>query len=70
MGKFAQKGSVTHILNNLPNEYDVILDKLENHSMAIGDNVLTIEVIREISNHRHEKIKNKNEEKREKEKAF
>ena len=33
------------ILNNLPEDYDVILDGLENCLTATGDNVLTINVI-------------------------
>ena len=38
-------------LNNLPKEYNVILDGLENHLMASGDNVLTINVIPKNLNH-------------------
>ena len=34
-----------HILNNLPEEYYVILDGLENRLTASGDDALTIEVI-------------------------
>ena len=49
MNKFDQKGSVSdkdfmiHILNNLPNEYDVILNGLENHLTVTGDDALTID---------------------------
>ena len=73
MNEFSQKGNITdddfiiHLLNNLPKEYDIILDGLKNHLMASGDNVLKIDVIHEKLNHWYEKIKNKNYKKREKE---
>ena len=35
-----------HVLNNLPDEYDVILNGLENHLMATGDDALMINSIR------------------------
>ena len=60
---------MTHFKNNLPNEYDVVLDGLDNHLMATGDNVLTINMICKKLNHQYEKIKSKKEEKSEKEKA-
>ena len=47
--EFGQKGNVSdedfkiHSLNNLPKEYDVILDGLENHLTATGENALTID---------------------------
>ena len=59
---------MNHVLNNLPEEYDVILDGLESCLTATGENALTINSIREKLNHRYEKIKNKKEEKCEKEK--
>ena len=58
MTEFRQKGNVSdedfmiHILNNLPEEYDVILDGLENCLMATGENALTIDSIRKKLNHR------------------
>ena len=58
------------ILNNLPEEYDVILDKLKTPLSANGDDALTIEIICKKLNHCHEKFKDENEEKREKEKAL
>ena len=76
INKFDQKGSVTdedfriHILKNLPREYNVILNGLENFLTATGDNALTIDVIHEKLNHWHKKIKNNQEEKVEKEKAL
>ena len=59
-----------HILNNLPEEYDVILDGLKKRLTVIGENALTIDKICKKLNHRYEKIKNKKEEKHEKEKAL
>ena len=76
MNEFNQKGSITDedhmilVLNNLPKEYDVILDELENSLMVTGDDALIIDVIHKKLNHRSEKIKNKKEEKVEKEKAM
>ena len=55
--KFRQKGNVSdedfmiHLLNNLPMEYDVILDGLENHLTATGKNALSIDSIHKKLNH-------------------
>ena len=63
MTEFRQKGNVSykdfmiHVLNNLPKEYDVILDGLENQLTATGENALTVDSIHEKLNHRYEKIK-------------
>ena len=68
MSEFGKKGNVSdkdfviHILNNLPEEYNVILDGLENCPMATGGNDLTIDSINEKVNHRCEIIKSKKEE--------
>ena len=76
MNEFGIKGDVSdedfviHVLNNLPREYDVIFDGLENHLMMTRDDALTIDSIREKLNHKYEKIKNKKEEKIEKEEAL
>ena len=35
-----------HILNNLPKDYNMILDGLENRLTATGDNMLTIDLIK------------------------
>ena len=77
MKEFRQKGSSVSdedfmicILNNLSKEDDVILDGLENHLMATGDDALTIDSIRKKMNHRYNKIKCKKEEEIEKEKAL
>ena len=59
-----------HVLNNLPEEYDVILDGLENRFMATVDNALTIDLIHEKLNRTYKKVKSKKEEKSEKEKAL
>ena len=53
MTKFSLKGIINeenfmiHIIKKLPEEYDVILDGLENHLMSSGPNALTIEMIHE-----------------------
>ena len=65
MTEFRQKGNISdedfmiHVLNNLPEEYYVILDGLENRLTATRENALTIDSIREKFNHRYEKIKQK-----------
>ena len=59
-----------HVLNNLPLEYDVIFDGLENHLIATGNDALTMDVICKKLNHGYKKIKNKKKEKVEKEKAL
>ena len=54
MSKFRLKGNITdenvmlQLLNNLPEEYDVILD---NHLSSSRENALTIKVICEKLNH-------------------
>ena len=69
MNEFGLKGNVSdedfmiQVLNNLPKEYDVILNGLENHLTATKDNALNIDSICEKLNYRNEKIKNKKEEK-------
>ena len=62
MTEFRQKGNASdkdfmiHVLNNLLEEYDVILDGFENCLMATEENALTIDSIREKLNHRYKKI--------------
>ena len=46
-----------HVLNNLPKEYDVILDGLGNCLMTTGENALTIDLIHEKLNHRYKNSK-------------
>ena len=54
MKKFRLKGSITendfmiHVLNNMPKDYDVILDRLENHLTATGDDEMTIDFSQKI----------------------
>ena len=61
---------MTHVFNNLHKEYDVITNGLENYLTFNIDDTLTIEVIRKKINHRYKKLRIKNEEKREKDKAL
>ena len=49
---------MVHILNNIPEEYDVILDGLENHLMSSGPDVFMLEVIFEKLKHQYGKIQN------------
>ena len=69
MSEFRLKGDVTdedfiiHIINNC---HDVILAELETRLTYSGDDILTIEVICKKLNHWFEKIKNKNEEEKNK----
>ena len=57
MNEFGLKGSIMdkdfmiHALNKLPKEYNVILNGLEHCLMAIGHDVLTINVIHKKLNH-------------------
>ena len=48
-----------HVLNDLPKEYDVVLDGQENCLTANGNDALTIEVICKKLNYKYEKIKTK-----------
>ena len=48
-----------HVLNNMPKEYDMILDGLENHFTLSSDDSLTVEVVWETFNDGYKKIKNK-----------
>ena len=76
MTDFGQNGNVSdeafmiHISNNLPKEYDVILDGLKNHLMATRENALIIDTIHKKLNHRYEKIKSEKKEKNEQEKVL
>ena len=76
MNKFGQKGNISnknfmiHVLNNFLEEYDVVLDGLENCLTMTGDDAVTINLIREILNHRYEKIKVKKKKKLKKKKCW
>ena len=69
INEFCQKGSITdkdfviHVLNNLPEEYEIILNGLKNRLMASGDIVLMINVICKKLNHWYKKLKSENKEK-------
>ena len=51
MNKFGQKGGISdkdfmiYVLNNLPKDYNVILNGLEKHLTATGDNTMITDVI-------------------------
>ena len=66
-GNISDEGFIIHVLNNLPKEYDVILDEFENCLMATGENALIIDSIHAKLIHRYEKFKSKKEKKNEKE---
>ena len=53
----SEKDLMLHVMNNLPKEYEVILDGLESRIDKSGDEKLTIEVIREKLNGRYERMK-------------
>ena len=53
----SEKDLMLHVMNNLPKEYEVILDGLESRIDKSGAEKLTIEVIREKLNGRYERIK-------------
>ncbi len=59
-----------HVLNNLPEEYDVVLDSLETHLVSTGEDRLTLESLREKLNSRFEGITSKEREKDQNEKAL
>ena len=69
MNEFGQKGKISD-KDFMPEGYDVILNGLENHLTATGDDMLTIDVIHKKLNHPYKKIKSKKKEKTEKEKAL
>ena len=74
MSEFSLNCSITdkdfmiHILNNLPKDYDIILDRLKNHLTSSGDDVLT--VICTKLNHQYEKLKVKMKKRKKKEKVL
>ena len=54
MNKFSLKDKIMDkdftilVLNNLPKEYDVILDRLENYLTESGNNILTLDICKKI----------------------
>ena len=69
-GNITVKDFVVHFLNNFPEEYNMILNSLENHLILIGPNALTIAVIYYKLNQKHEKISCKDENGKPKETAL
>ena len=65
----SEKDFMVKILNNLPEEYDVILDGLENRLEASGNQKLTLEGIRDKLGSQYARIK-KNKKDVKQEKAF
>ena len=69
MNKFRQISSISdedfmiHILNILPDIYNVILIGLENHLVVTGDDALTIDAICKKLNHHYKKLKTKRKKK-------
>jgi hypothetical protein len=53
----SDKDFLFHILNNLPKEYDVVLDGLERQLDETGDKALTLEMVREKLSERYARIK-------------
>ena len=56
-GNVSDKDFIIQVLNNLPKEYDVILNGLKNCPRVTGDNALTINLIREKLNYSTKKLK-------------
>ena len=54
-GNTTDKDCMIYAINNLPEEYDVILDSLENHLTFTGPGALTTEVICDKLNHWYKK---------------
>ena len=65
LGKLLDDDFMIHVLNNLPKEYDVVVDNLESKLCDEGNSKLTIEQIREKLNGWYKKFKTRNFEKEE-----
>ena len=71
MRKFREQGNINdkdymiHVLNNCPEEYDLIFDSLENNLMTGGADTVIIGMICKKLNHQS-KMENKKVEKRQK----
>jgi len=70
VGRMSDMEFMIHVLNNLPEEYDVVLDSLENRLVSTGEERLTLESLREKLNSRFERITSKEREKDCNEKAL
>ncbi len=62
VGRISDMEFMIHVLNNLPKEYDVVLDSLENCIVSTGEDRLTLESLREKLNSRFERITSKERE--------
>ena len=69
-GKMSDMEFMIHVLNNVSEEYDVVLDSLESCLVSTGEDKLTIEAFREKLNSRFEWISSKERERDHHEKAL
>ncbi len=56
VGRMSDTEFMVCVLNNLPEEYDVVVDRLETRLVSTGEDRLTIEALRERLNSRFERI--------------
>ena len=70
VGVMSDMEFMSHMLNNLPDEYDVVLDSLETHLVSTGEDKLMFEALPEKLNSRFERISCKEREKECNEKAL
>ncbi len=70
VGRMSDMEFMIHVLNNLPEEYDVVMDSLKNRLVSTGEDRLTLESLREKLNSRFERIISKEREKDHNEKAL
>ena len=61
--KMSDMEFIIHMLNNLPEEYNVVLDRLDSHLVSINEDKLTLEALWEELNSRFEQISSKEREK-------
>ena len=57
--KMSDMEFIIHVLNNLPEEYNVVLDRLDSHLVSINEDKLTLEALWEELNSRFEQISSK-----------
>ncbi len=70
VGRMSDMEFMIHVLNILPEEYDVVLDRLETCLVSTGEYRLRLESLREKLNSRFERIVSKEREKDCNEKAL
>ncbi len=63
MRRLSDMEFIIQVLNNLPEEYDVVLDSLENRLVSTREDRSTLEALREKLNSRFERIMSKEREK-------